>query len=86
MDFGLSSVNKTDELKSVFIPTSRSGSPTDGSLCLPPGHDISVAAADIVSGTKAKNHYNFKIEFETRRDKMVDQDFGRQNYPMSRPT
>ena len=35
---------------------------------------------------KAKNHYNFKNEFETRRKKMVDQDFVRQNDPTSRPT
>ena len=52
----------------------------------PPGHDISEYTADRVSKTKAKNHYNFKSEFETMRDKMVDQDFGGQNDPMSRPT
>ena len=33
----------------------------------------------------AKYHYNFKSEFETRKEKMVDQDFGHQNDPMSRP-
>ena len=50
---------------------------------LPSGHNISESTADRVSGTKAKNHDNFKSEFETRRDKMVDQDFGRQNDTMS---
>ena len=34
---------------------------------------------------KAKNHYNFKSEFESKRDKMVDQYFGHQNDPKSRP-
>ena len=83
MDFGLSDVNTTDELGSVFVPTNRVRRSTDGSNWLPPGNDISEATADRVSGAKEKNHYNFKSEFETRRDKMVDQDFGRQNDSMS---
>ena len=82
MDFGLYSVNTTDELGS---PTSKIGRMTDGSKWIPPGHDISETIADRVIGTKAKNHHNFKSEFETRRDKMVDQYFGRQNDPMSQP-
>ena len=86
MDFGLLSVNITDELRSVFIPTTRSGRPMDVPNWILPGHDISEATAYIVSGTKARNNYNFKSEFETRRDKMVDQDLGHQNNPMSRPT
>ena len=86
MNFGLSSVNTTDELGSVFVSTTRVGSPTDGSNCIPPGNDISEATADRVIKTNAKNHYNFKSEFETRRDKMVDQYFGCQNDHMSRPT
>ena len=60
MDFGLSSVNTTYELGSIFIPTTRSEMPTDGSNWLPPGHDISEATADRASRTNAKNHYNFK--------------------------
>ena len=64
MDFGLSSVNTTNELGSVFIPTTRIGRPTDGSNWLPPGHDISEATADIVSSTKAKNHYNFRVDLK----------------------
>ena len=83
MDFGLSSVNTMDELRSVFVPTIRIGRPTDGSNCILTSHDMSEATADRVSGTKAENHYNFKSEFETRRDKMVDQDFGSPNDPMS---
>ena len=86
MDFGLSSVNTTDELGSVFVPTTNVGRSKDGYNCLPPGYNISESTVDRVIGTKAKNHYNFKSEFETRRDKMFDQDFGRQNDPMSRPT
>ena len=76
MDFGLSSINKTDELGSVIIPTTRSRRPTDGSNWLLSGHDISEDTANIVSGTKANNQYNFESEFETRRDKMVDQYLG----------
>ena len=48
-------------------------------------HFISEATADRVSRKKAKNQYNFKSEFETRREKVVDQDFGHQNNPMSQP-
>ena len=86
MHFGLPYVNTTDELRYFFIPITRSVSPTDGSNWLLSSHDISEATADRVSGTKAKNQYNFKIEFETRREKMEDQDFGRKNNCMSRPT
>ena len=86
MDFGLLSVKTTYELGFVFIPTTRSRRPTDGSNWILTGQDISEAKADRVSGTKANNHYNFKSEFETRREKMLDQYFGRQNNLMSRPT
>ena len=81
--FGLLSVNTTDELGSVFIPTTRVRRPKNGSNWIPPGHDISEAISDIVSETKAKNHYNFKSNFGTRRE---IQDFGRQNDHMSGPT
>ena len=69
VNFGLSSFNKTDELGSIFVPTTRIGRLTEGYNWLLPGHDISGATADIVIGMEAKNHYNFKSEFETRRDK-----------------
>ena len=82
MDFGLSSVNRTDELGSIFIPTTRSIRKMYGSNWLPPGHDISKATEVRVSGTKSKENHNFKSEFETRREKMVYQYFGRQNIPM----
>ena len=61
MDFGMSSVNTMDELRSVFIPNIRIGRSTHGSNWLSPGHDISVTVVNKLSGTKAKNHYNFKI-------------------------
>ena len=86
MTFGLLDVNTADELRSVFVPTNRVRSLTDGFNWIPPGHDISEATADIVSETKSKKHYNFKDEFETRGDKIVDQDFGCQNDPMIRPS
>ena len=53
---------------------------------IPPGHDINEATSDRVGETKGKNHYNFKSEYETRRNKVVDQGFGRQNYSMSQST
>ena len=86
MDFGLSSANTRDELGSVFAPSTKIGRVTDVSNWIIPGHDISEATADRVSGTKSKNHYNFRSEFETRRDKMLDQDFGCQTDPTSQPT
>ena len=61
------------------------GWPTDVSDCLPSVHDISETTTDRVSGTKAKNHYNVKSEVVTKREKMADQDFWRQNDPMSQP-
>ena len=69
MDFRLSSITTTDELGPVFVTTTRIGSPTDGTNWLLLGHDISEATVDIVSRTKTKNQYNYKIELETRRDK-----------------
>ena len=52
MYLGLSSVHTTDELGSVFIPTTRSSLPTYGSNWLPFVHRISEATEDIVSGTR----------------------------------
>ena len=86
MDFWLSSFNTTDELGSFFLPTTIIGRPTDGSNWLLTGNDISEGTADRVSGTKAKNHYNFKSKFETRRENQVDHNFGRQNNPVSQST
>ena len=83
MNFGLSSVKTTGELGYVFVPTTRVRRPTNGSNYIPPSHAISEATVDRASKAKAKNHYNFKSDFETRRE---IQDFGRQNDPMSRPT
>ena len=85
MDLRLSSVAKTDEFMSVFVSTNTIGYMTHGSDWLPHIHYIRKATVDRLSGTKAKNHYNFKSEFETRRDKVVVQDFERQNDLMSRP-
>ena len=63
MNFGLLSVNTTDELGSISDPTTIIGRRTHGSNWLPLSHCISEATQDIVSGKKAKNHYNFKSEF-----------------------
>ena len=83
IDLGLSSVDTRYELGSVFASTTIIGSLTHGSVWIPCSHCISEFTVDRVSRAKAENHYNFKSKFETRRDKVVDQDFGRQNDPMS---
>ena len=83
VNFGLSSVNTTDELGSVFVPITRVRRPTTGSNWLLLVQDISEATADRVSKKKANNHHNLKIDFETRRRNHY---FGCQNDPMSRPT
>ena len=83
MDFGLSSVDTTDEIGSVFTPTIKIGSATHGSNWLTRSHRISEATADKVSRTKSSHNYNFESVFETSREKVVDQYFGRQNDSMS---
>ena len=85
MDFGMLYVHTSDELRSIFVPINRIKRPIDGSYSLLPDHFISGDIADRVSGTKAKKQYNFKVEFETSRDKVVDTYFGLQNGPMSQP-
>ena len=61
--FGVSSIITTDELRYVFVPTTIIGRPTDGSNWLLSGHDINESTAVRLRGTKAKNHYNFKVNF-----------------------
>ena len=78
----LSSVHTPDELRSVFIPTTRIGTPTDGSNCLLTSHRIGEFIADIMSRTGSEQDYNVKTGFETRRG---NQYFGRQNNSMSQP-
>ena len=62
MNFGLSPVKKIDKLRSVFVSTTRVGSPKNSSNWIKPRHDIEEATADRVSETKEKNHYNFKSD------------------------
>ena len=83
INFRLSPVNTTDKLGSVIAPTTRVGGPTNGSDWLHPGHDIEGATSERVRKTKAKNHYNFKSNFETMRE---IHDFEWENISMSRPT
>ena len=47
--FGLASVNTTDKLGSISVPTTRVGSPTNSSDWRWKGHDIEEATADRVS-------------------------------------
>ena len=79
LNLGLLSVHTSDELGSVFIPTTKIGTLTDGSNCLPPGHRIGEFTADRVSRTGSDQDYNDKTDFETRRE---NQDFERQNIAM----
>ena len=67
VNLGLSYVHKSDELGSIFIHTTRIGTPTDASNWLPPGHHIGEVTADIVSRTGLEQYYNAKNHFETRR-------------------
>ena len=63
MDLGMSSVDTTDELGSVFSPTNIIDLLTHGSdrpMC---GHHISGATTDRVSGTRPKHNYNLKSDF-----------------------
>ena len=83
MDLGLSSVDTTDELGSVFSPTTRIGLATHGYNWILHIHRISEATADRVSGKKSKHNYDFKSDFGTRIREVLDQDFGRQNDSMS---
>ena len=55
----------------------------DGYNLFPPGQSIGEVTTYIVSGTRPDQKYNSKSDFETRRGGVVNQDFGRQNDPMS---
>ena len=83
MNFGLLPVNKTDKLGSVIVPTTRVRMPKNGSDWLQPGHDIEENTAHRVTETKAKNHYNFKRDFETMRE---IKDFEKEHFSMSQIT
>ena len=86
MNLGLSSVHTLDELRSVFITTTRIIMLAYGSNWLPPGHRIGKVTADRVIRTQPEKNYNPKSYFETNKGGVVNQDFGRQNNSMSRPT
>ena len=82
VNLGLSSVHTSNELGSVFIPTTIIGTPRDVSNWLPPGHPIDEDTSNRVSRTGSEHDYIAKTDFETRRE---NQNFGRQNNYMSRP-
>ena len=82
INLGISSVRTSDELGSVFIPTTRIGRPMDGSNLLSPVNLIFEVTADRMSRTRSEQNYIAKTDFETRRE---NQDFGRQNISMRRP-
>ena len=82
INLGLVSVNTTDKLGSVSVPTTRVGRLTSSSNWIQHGHDIEEAKADRVSKTKANRYYILKSDFETMRE---IQYFERENIFMSRP-
>ena len=61
MNTGLSSVHTLDELGSVFIPTTKIGTPMDGSNLLPPGHRTGEVSADIVRRTRSEKTIMLKL-------------------------
>ena len=83
VNMGIAFVHTSDELGSIFIPATRIGPPTDGSNWLLSSHSIGEVTVDRVSRTASEKDYNAKTDLETRRG---NQDFGRQNNSMSRPT
>ena len=63
MDLGLSSVDTTDELRSVFTTTTRIDSENHESYWILRSLCISKSSADRVSSKKEKNHYNIENDF-----------------------
>ena len=63
VNLGISSVHTSDELRSVFIPNTTIGTPTDGSNWLLPGHRIGNVKADIVIMMGSEQDYNAKTDF-----------------------
>ena len=57
VDFGIASVNTTDKLGSVSVPTTRVGIPKNSSDWLQQRHDFEEATADRVSETKENINY-----------------------------
>ena len=78
----LLSVHTSNELGSVFIPTTKIRTLTGSSNWLPPGHSSGDVTADVVSRTESEQDYKDKTDFETR---MENQYFGHQNNSMSQP-
>ena len=64
----LASVHTRDEHGSVFVPTTRIGTPTNGYNWLPTRYIIGKVTADRVNRTGSELDYNAKNDFETRRE------------------
>ena len=69
MDLGMSYFNTTDELGSVFFPTTRIGYPTHGSKWITRSHFISEATADKVSGEKSSTTIILKVILKLVKEK-----------------
>ena len=66
---GLASVNTTDKLGSISVPTTRVVRPTRGSKWIQHGHDIEEATLDRMRKTRANSDYIFKSDFDKLWDK-----------------
>ena len=75
VNLGLSSVHTSDELRSVFVPTTIIGNPTDGYNWLPPGYIVGKVTADRMIRTMSEKNYTAKNYYETRKENTY---FGRQ--------
>ena len=66
----------------ITSKVTRAGRPMDGSRWSAPSHVFGEVTAAGMSGTRSKQNYSYKTDFETRRE---NQNFGRQNISMSLP-
>ena len=80
VNFRIASVNTTDKLGSVSVPTTRVGKPTKISNWRRQAHYIEESMADRVSEKNANSDNIFKNELETMKE---IQDFERENISMS---
>ena len=67
VNLGLKSICTSNELVSVFIPTTRIGMPTDGPNWIPTRYIIGEVTADRVNRKGSEQDYIAKTDFETRR-------------------
>ena len=83
MDLGIHDVNTSNEFGILGTPTTNIRSQTDGSHWLATDHVFGKATSVGIIAARSDQGYSYKTDFEICRE---NQDFGRQNISMSRPT